>query len=100
MEHRPARRHAACVVDHSGSVAAGNELNIDPRLVCWKRTVDMNDRALRQIMVGIGGKENGMIREDGYDIVVASEVITNHLHHRLDIDMPSSMFCAICHLHR
>ena len=53
----------------------GNALNIDPRLVAWKRVVDMNDRALRDIVVGLGGPANGFSREDGYDITVASEVM-------------------------
>jgi len=53
----------------------GNELNIDPRLIQWKRVVDMNDRALRKITIGMGGTANGYVREDGYDIVVASEVM-------------------------
>ena len=53
----------------------GNELDIDPRRIQWKRVVDMNDRALRQIIVGMGGAANGYLREDGYDIVVASEVM-------------------------
>jgi formate--tetrahydrofolate ligase len=53
----------------------GNELRIDPRLIQWKRVVDMNDRALRKITVGLGGTANGFVREDGYDIVVASEVM-------------------------
>jgi formate--tetrahydrofolate ligase len=53
----------------------GNALSIDPRQVAWKRVVDMNDRALRQIVVGLGGKVNGQTREDGFDIVVASEVM-------------------------
>ncbi len=53
----------------------GNALQIDPRQVAWKRVVDMNDRALRQIVVGLGGKVNGQAREDGFDIVVASEVM-------------------------
>merc|ERR1719261_1307708 len=53
----------------------GNQLNIDPRLIQWKRVVDMNDRALRKITVGMGGVANGFLREDGYDIVVASEVM-------------------------
>ncbi|MEO0972006.1 MAG: formate--tetrahydrofolate ligase [Pseudomonadota bacterium] len=53
----------------------GNALDIDPRLIQWKRVVDMNDRALRQITVGLGGTPNGYAREDGYDIVVASEVM-------------------------
>jgi formate--tetrahydrofolate ligase len=53
----------------------GNVLDIDPRRIQWKRVVDMNDRALRNIIVGIGGIANGYLREDGYDIVVASEVM-------------------------
>ena len=53
----------------------GNALRIDPRLITWKRVVDMNDRALRKIVVGLGGTANGFVREDGYDIVVASEVM-------------------------
>ena len=53
----------------------GNALQIDPRQVTWKRVVDMNDRALRKIVVGLGGKVNGQTREDGFDIVVASEVM-------------------------
>ena len=48
----------------------GNELNIDVRRITWKRVVDMNDRALRQIVVGLGGKANGFPREDGFDITV------------------------------
>ena len=53
----------------------GNALDIDPRRIQWKRVVDMNDRALRNIVVGMGGAANGYLREDGYDIVVASEVM-------------------------
>jgi formate--tetrahydrofolate ligase len=53
----------------------GNVLDIDPRRIQWKRVVDMNDRALRNIVVGMGGPANGYLREDGYDIVVASEVM-------------------------
>lgn len=53
----------------------GNDLNIDSRLVKWKRVVDMNDRSLREITVGQGGIANGFLREDGFDIVVASEVM-------------------------
>ncbi|WP_031434936.1 formate--tetrahydrofolate ligase [Methylomarinum vadi] len=53
----------------------GNELGIDPRRITWKRVVDMNDRALRKITVGQGGPANGYLREDGYDIVVASEIM-------------------------
>jgi formate--tetrahydrofolate ligase len=53
----------------------GNKLNIDPRRIVWKRVVDMNDRALRNIIVGLGGTNNSIPREAGYDITVASEVM-------------------------
>lgn len=53
----------------------GNALNIDPRLIAWKRVVDMNDRALRKIINSLGGTANGFPREDGFDITVASEVM-------------------------
>jgi len=53
----------------------GNTLNLDPRLIAWKRVVDMNDRALRKVVIGIGGTQNGFPREDGFDITVASEVM-------------------------
>ena len=53
----------------------GNALGIDARTVTWKRVVDLNDRALRDIVVGLGGVANGIPREDGFDIVVASEVM-------------------------
>ena len=53
----------------------GNTLNIDPRRITWKRCVDMNDRQLRFVVDGLGGKVNGVPREDGYDITVASEIM-------------------------
>ncbi len=53
----------------------GNTLNIDVRRIQWKRVVDMNDRALRNIVIGLGGHANGFPRQDGFDIVVASEVM-------------------------
>ncbi len=53
----------------------GNKQNIDPRRVVWRRVVDMNDRALRNITVGLGGPAHGVPREDGFDITVASEVM-------------------------
>ena len=56
-------------------ITQGNTLGIDPRRIQWKRVVDMNDRALRKIIIGLGGIGNGYSREDGYDIVVASEVM-------------------------
>lgn len=63
---------AAMVDNH---IHQGNELGIDVRRVSWKRVVDMNDRALRDIIVSLGGISNGYPREDGFDIVVASEVM-------------------------
>ena len=53
----------------------GNELGIDPRRILFKRCMDMNDRALRNVIVGLGGKANGVVREDGFMITVASEVM-------------------------
>ena len=53
----------------------GNALNIDPRKITWRRCVDMNDRQLRFVVDGMGGKTNGCPREDGYDITVASEIM-------------------------
>jgi len=53
----------------------GNKLNIDPKRITWRRAVDMNDRSLRNIIVGVGNKNNGVMREDGFDIAVASEVM-------------------------
>ncbi|MCC9729236.1 formate--tetrahydrofolate ligase, partial [Streptococcus agalactiae] len=53
----------------------GNELDIDQRRVIWKRVVDLNDRALRQVIVGLGSPVNGIPREDGFDITVASEIM-------------------------
>ncbi|WP_394961132.1 formate--tetrahydrofolate ligase [Candidatus Allofournierella merdavium] len=63
----------AAMVDNS--IYQGNPLNIDPRQVTWKRCVDMNDRQLRYVTDGLGGKVNGTPREDGFDITVASEVM-------------------------
>lgn len=56
-------------------IQQGNALNIDPRRIAWKRVVDMNDRELRNIIVGLGGKAHGVPRQDGFDITVASEVM-------------------------
>ncbi len=53
----------------------GNELDIDPRRISWRRVVDMNDRALRNIVIGLGGPAQGIVREDGFDITVASEIM-------------------------
>lgn len=56
-------------------IQQGNALGIDPRRVVWRRVLDMNDRALRNIVVGLGGKPDGMPRQDGFDITVASEIM-------------------------
>ena len=56
-------------------IQQGNALHIDPRRIAWKRVVDMNDRELRNIVVGLGGKAHGVPRQDGFDITVASEVM-------------------------
>ena len=53
----------------------GNVLNIDPRRITWRRVVDMNDRALRDIVIGMGGPTQGIVRQDGFDITVASEIM-------------------------
>ncbi|MDW7655613.1 MAG: formate--tetrahydrofolate ligase [Bacillota bacterium] len=63
----------AAVIDNH--IHQGNSLAIDPRRIIWKRCVDINDRQLRQIVVGLGGKANGMPREDGFNITVASEIM-------------------------
>ncbi len=63
---------AAMIDNH---IYQGNELNIDPRRVTWRRAMDMNDRQLRSIVSGIGARTNGMPREDGFDITVASEIM-------------------------
>ncbi|MFZ3590906.1 formate--tetrahydrofolate ligase [Bacillus sp. DJP31] len=63
---------AAFIDNH---IHQGNQLNIDPRRITWKRVVDLNDRALRQVIVGLGGPTQGVPREDGFDITVASEIM-------------------------
>jgi formate--tetrahydrofolate ligase len=63
---------AALIDNH---IQQGNQLGFDVRRITWRRVVDINDRALRQIVVGLGGTANGVPREDGFDIVVASEVM-------------------------
>lgn len=63
---------SACLDNH---IHQGNALNIDPAQVTWKRVLDMNDRTLRKIQIGLGPKSNGVEREDGFNITVASEVM-------------------------
>ena len=80
---------AAFIDNH---IYQGNELQIDSRRVIWKRAVDLNDRALRQVIVGLGGPIQGVPREDGFDITVASEMMAilclatdlNNLKYRLE----------------
>ena len=64
-----------CAAMLDNHIKQGNELGIDPRRVVWKRCVDMNDRQLRHVVDGLGGIADGMPREDGFDITVASEVM-------------------------
>lgn len=63
----------AAILDNH--IQQGNELNIDPRQVVWKRCLDMNDRVLRNVVVGLGGKMDGVVREDHFVITVASEIM-------------------------
>src|SRR6201987_1890576 len=63
---------AALIDNH---IYQGNQLGFDVRRIAWRRVVDVNDRALRSIVIGLGGTANGVPREDGFDIVVASEVM-------------------------
>lgn len=63
----------AAVIDNH--IHQGNELNIDPRKITWRRVIDLNDRALRSIICGLGGTANGVPRETGFDITVASEMM-------------------------
>lgn len=63
---------AALIDNH---IQHGNSLNIDPRQITWKRVMDVNDRELRQVVVGLGGRTSGVPRQDGFDITVASELM-------------------------
>lgn len=63
----------AAIIDNH--IHQGNELNIDPRRITWKRVMDINDRALRNVLIGLGGPTQGIPREDGFDITVASEIM-------------------------
>ena len=73
--HAITSAHMLLAAMTDNSIQQGNPLNIDPRRVVWKRVVDMNDRQLRHIISGLGGKASGVPREDGFDITVASEVM-------------------------
>jgi formate--tetrahydrofolate ligase len=64
----------SAIIDNTLQHRTGN-INLDPRTIAWKRVMDMNDRALRQIIIGVGGKANGVMREDGFNITPASEIM-------------------------
>ena len=68
-----ANNTVAAVLDNH--IYQGNELHIDPTRITWPRVIDMNDRALRNCVIGMGGHNNGVVREDHFDIVVASEIM-------------------------
>src|SRR5699024_9153136 len=63
----------AAIIDNH--IFQGNEAGLDPRRMTWKRVVDLNDRALREVIVGLGGVKQGVPREDGFNITVASEIM-------------------------
>ncbi|MFV1987330.1 MAG: formate--tetrahydrofolate ligase, partial [Gemmatimonadota bacterium] len=73
--HAITSAHALLSAVLDNHLQQGNALNIDPRQITWRRAVDMNDRALRNIVVGLGGRINGVPREDGFMITAASEVM-------------------------
>ena len=73
MPLRTANNALSALIDNH--LHQGNELGIDQRRILWKRVVDLNDRALRHVTVGLGGPLNGIPREDGFDITVASEIM-------------------------
>ena len=68
-----ANNAVSAIIDNH--IHQGNRLNIDPRRISWKRAVDMNDRALRQVVIGLGGIGNSIPRQDGFNITVASEIM-------------------------
>ena len=73
--HAITTAHNLCAAMLDNHIQQGNELNIDPRRVVFRRVMDLNERALRNIVIGLGGKANGVPRESGFDITVASEVM-------------------------
>jgi len=73
--HAITTAHNLCAAMLDNHIQQGNELNIDPRRVVFKHVLDINDRALRNIIIGLGGTANGVPRESGFDITVASEVM-------------------------
>ena len=73
--HAITTAHNLCAAMLDNHIQQGNELNIDPRRIVFKHVLDLNDRALRNIVIGLGGTANGVPRESGFDITVASEVM-------------------------
>ncbi|MBR0094043.1 MAG: formate--tetrahydrofolate ligase [Synergistaceae bacterium] len=73
--HAITTAHNLCAAMLDNHIQQGNELNIDPRRIVFRRVLDINDRALRHIVIGLGGTANGVPRENGFDITVASEVM-------------------------
>ncbi|MCM8782335.1 MAG: formate--tetrahydrofolate ligase, partial [Candidatus Omnitrophica bacterium] len=73
--HAVGLAHNLCAAFLDNSLLKGNKLNIDPMRIEWRRVVDVSDRALRKIIIGLGGEEDGVPRETGFDITVASEVM-------------------------
>lgn len=73
--HAITAAHNALAALLDNHIQQGNELGIDPRRIVWKRVIDLNDRALRHVIIGLGGRTNGVPREDGFDITVASEIM-------------------------
>lgn len=75
--HAVTAAHNLCAAMLDNQLHFGNSLNIDPRQVVWRRVMDLNERALRHIVIGLGGKLGGIPRESGFDISVASEVMAS-----------------------
>ncbi len=73
--HAATAAHNLCAAFLDNSLAHGNPFDIDPLSITWRRVLDVNDRALRDIVIGLGGKDNGVPRESGFDITAASEVM-------------------------
>jgi formate--tetrahydrofolate ligase len=73
--HAVTAAHNLCAAFLDASLMHGNPLGIDPYAISWRRVLDVNDRALRDIVIGLGGKDNGVPRESGFDITAASEVM-------------------------
>src|SRR5690606_13432809 len=69
-----ANNFLAAIIDNVIRIP-NHEIKIDPRTVLWKRVIDLNDRSLRDIIIGIGGKSNGVMRSDGFNITAASEIM-------------------------